>query len=143
MVPVEQVVNINDPTIIWYRIPGFPGYEICRSNYYVRSFKSRKKYPFGTLVKWNKDNTITLTNRNNQRVKLTMEQIEQLLKENKPTSCKTIEVQNTSRNPLCGIDTNAETLVGTIVAKPKVQTSEDRKIVDFSSIPDIDLNKFI
>lgn len=139
MLPVEQAVNINDPTIHWFRIQGFPGYEICKDRNLVRSFKSRKKYPYGTLVKWN-NNTITLSNRNNQRVKLTMQQLLELAD---TTPCKTYEVQNTSRNPLCGIDTNEIPEVGKVVAQPKIQTSEEHHFVDFSNIPDIDLNKFV
>ena len=137
MVSVDQVINIYDPNILWYRIPGFPGYEICKTTYMVRSFKSRKKYPYGTLVKWNKNQTITLTNHNNQRVNLTFDDIIRIVDEAKELPNKTIEVQGTSRNPLSCIDTNAVTTVGKIVAKPKIQTSEEHHFVNFDNIPDI------
>ena len=141
MISVEQAVNINDPTIHWFRIPGFPGYEISNTNY-VRSFKSRKKYPYGTLVKWNKG-SIELSNRNNQRVKLTLNEIMELIKTEPECVCHTWEVQNTSRNPMAGIDADAIVTVGEVVHKPKVRNSEDHKFVDFSNIPDIDLNNFV
>lgn len=140
MVAVDKVINIYDSRILWFRIPGFPGYEISNTHHYVRSFKSRKRYPYGTLVQWAGKNRdyIVLTNSNNQRVKLTLDDILKLT--HGQIGYKTFEVQNTSRNPLCGIDTNATSEVGKIVAKPKIQISEDKKFVDFSNIPDIDLN---
>ena len=128
MVPVEQVINPNDSTIKWFRIPGFPGYEICNLNY-VRSFKSRKKYPYGTLVKWDKNNTITLTNSNNQRVKLTLTDIWCVVKANPEITSYTWETQNTSRNQTACIDTEAISEVGKVVSKPKVRNSEEHKFV--------------
>lgn len=141
MIAVEQVIDLRDSNIIWFRIPGFPGYEISNTNY-VRSFKSRKKYPYGTLVKWSKGNII-LSNRNNQRVKLTLEEIWSIIKSEPDCKCHTWEVQNTSRNPMAGIDTEAEVTVGDLVQKPKVRNSEEHKFVDFSNLPDIDLNNFV
>lgn len=141
MLAVEEVVNIYDTNILWFRIPGFPGYEISNVNL-VRSFKSRKKHPFGTLVKWDK-NSITLSNNNNIRVKLTLKEIWDTVNSQSITPVHTTEVQNTSRNPMCCIDTNAEVKVGKVTAKPKIVSKKETSFVDFSNIPDIDLNNFI
>ena len=141
MVAVEQVIDLRDSNMLWFRIPGFPGYEISNTNY-IRSFKSRKKYPYGTMVKWNKEGII-LSNRNNQRVKLTLQEIWSVVKSEPERICHTWEVQNTSRNPMAGIDTEAEVAIGDLVQKPKVRNSEEHKFVDFSNLPDIDLNNFV
>ena len=137
MIPVEQVVDVNSPMIIWYRIPGFPGYEISTPMNYIRSFKSRKKYPYGTLVKWTKDGTVTLTNNNNQRVKLRYEDIMKLVQNTKELPVATSDIQVKARNPMCTIDTNAIPEVGKVVAKPKIQISEEYHFVNFDNIPDI------
>jgi hypothetical protein len=41
------------------------------------------------------------------------------------------------------VDTEAKVEVGSIVRKPKVRNSEEHEFVDFSNLPDIDLNTFI
>jgi len=139
MVGVEQVINVNDSSIVWFRIPGFPGYEISNNNY-VRSFKSRKKFPLGSLVKWDKTGHVIMSDHNNKRVKLDLKEIWSIVDSQPRIMCKTIEVQNTSRNPYCGIDTTAPVEVGKVVATPKIQTPEGTSFVDFSNIPDIDLS---
>lgn len=74
--PAESVVNLNDPNILWYIIPGFPGYQIS-TNGYLRSFKSAKKYPFGIILEYyHKDGRyFNLSDQNNSRYKLTVEDI--------------------------------------------------------------------
>ena len=142
MLGVEQVIDIYDKNIIWFRIPGYPGYEISNTNY-IRSFKSRKKYPYGTLVKWDKKGNVIISNSNNIRVKLSIEEIWSIVKHNPEVIVNTIDTQNTSRNPFCTVNTNAEVEVGKVAAKPKVTTKEEASFVDFSNIPDIDLNNFV
>ena len=142
MVSVDQVINISDPSVIWFRIPGFPGYEISNTNY-IRSFKSRKKYPYGTLVKHDKNNYVIITNSNNQRIKLNFGDIWSRVNSEPHIKSHTWEVQGTSRNQMACVDTEAESEIGTIVGKPKVRNSKEHEFVDFSNIPDIDLNKFI
>lgn len=142
MIAVDKVIDIRDSNILWFRIPGFPGYEISNNNY-VRSFKSRKKYPFGTLVKWDNKGNISLTNHNNQRVKLSLSDIWETVKSEPDVISHTWEVQSTARNPKSCVDTEAEAEVGSIIRKPKVRNSEEHEFVDFSNLPDIDLNTFI
>ena len=74
--PTETVVNINDNNILWYIIPGFPGYQIS-TNGYLRSFKMANKYPFGIILEYyHKDGQyFNLSDQNNNRYKLTVEDI--------------------------------------------------------------------
>ena len=46
--PVEYVLNPYDDRL-WYYIPGFNGYELS-NDYYIRSMKHYRKYPFGILL---------------------------------------------------------------------------------------------
>ena len=140
LVPIESIMDINDTSIIWYRIPGFPGYEITDINgsTLIRSFKQRKKYAFGTVVKPN-NGFWTISNSNNQRVKISYNELWNLVKSNTLNTCYTYQVQDTSRNPRCGIDRDAVVEVGKVVQKPKLVTNEQVSFVDFSNIPDIPL----
>ena len=74
--PTETVVNIYDPNILWYIIPGFPGYQIS-TNGYLRSFKSARKYPFGIILEYyHKDGQyFNLSDQNNGRYKLSIDDI--------------------------------------------------------------------
>ena len=74
--PTENVVNIYDESILWYKIPGFPSYEIS-NNGYLRSFKSAYKYPYGTILNYyhKNGNYFILTDKNNSRYKLTVDDI--------------------------------------------------------------------
>lgn len=74
--PTESVVNIYDRNILWYSIPGFPGYQIS-TNGYLRSFKSAKKYPYGIILEYyHKDGQyFNISDVNNSRYKLSIEDI--------------------------------------------------------------------
>jgi hypothetical protein len=90
-IAVENVINVNDPYILWYYIPGYNGYEISNT-LYVRSMKHYMKFPYGILVqpKKNKegkvsnpeDPTFELTNNNNERTAIRLSQIVHLAKTN-------------------------------------------------------------
>lgn len=74
--PTERVVNLYDPSILWYKINNFPGYEISNTGY-LRSFKSAKKYPYGIILQYNHSDGdyFVLTDSNNGRYKLTYQYI--------------------------------------------------------------------
>jgi hypothetical protein len=88
--PVEAVLNLNDSRL-WYYIPGYNGYEIS-DDYYVRSMKYFKKYPYGILLKpktdkngnilFPNDPVYELSNNQNERYQLHLSQIMELAKSN-------------------------------------------------------------
>lgn len=88
---VEAVIDINDPNIWWWSIPGFRGYEIS-NNGYVRSMKHFNKYPYGILITPKKsrdgkilhpeDPTYELSDNNNERKCITYSQMVHLVKTN-------------------------------------------------------------
>lgn len=83
-IAVEDVLNIYDPNIWWYYIPGFNGYEVSNT-LLVRSMKHHAKFPLGILVKpkkYGKDPSFELSNNNNERVTIRLSQIVHLAKTN-------------------------------------------------------------
>ncbi len=72
---VEEVLNINDNRL-WYRIDNYNGYEISNDGY-LRSMKMHKDSPFGILIKPKnkKKNIYELSDDNNRRVQLTIDEI--------------------------------------------------------------------
>lgn len=141
MIDVRDVIDINSSDIRWFRIPGFPGYEITYINnkaIALRSFKQRHQHPFGNIVIPSKKGFYTITNSNNQKVKIHSTELYDLA--DKSVSYLTSEVQNTSRNPRCGINPDDLTPYGKVVQKPKPINNEQISFADFSNIPDIPLN---
>ena len=48
--PIESVINIYDPNIVWAELgPDYKGYQISNTGL-VRSMKFFKKYPYGILL---------------------------------------------------------------------------------------------
>ena len=114
-----RVIVKSDTDPLFYKIPGFPGYE-ATTNGYVRSFKNeRSKYPYGYLLNCcdNSNTHFKLTNRNNQVVKISYQEILVLI--NSEIGHPYYEVNmNASRNKRMGIHVE-EVSVGTVVKNPK------------------------
>ncbi len=68
-----------DPDV-WYRIPGFNGYDYCFGTNQVHSWKVNKKFGGKTLKKDANDNAWVLTNDADERVYMTTPQIAKLIK---------------------------------------------------------------
>lgn len=134
----EAVFNVYDSTPIWYDIPGFPGYQVSfLYGTYVRSFKRYKVYPFGTLIKYNTtNNCYTLTNDNNQSIKLSIQEIHELVNDNKIIPVATNCVITKGRNNRMSIIPDANTSVGKIVSKPRELRKDGEKLsfADFSHL---------
>lgn len=117
MTPVEQVFNPNTDTQLWYYIPGFNGYEIS-DQHIVRSMKHYRQYPFGILLGGKSiiensqivDILYTLSNNQNQRVKVSGEELWRLAMDNpdKPSSYprRTFQTDISSRNNFTHKETN-------------------------------------
>lgn len=91
---VESVFNLNDQSIKWYPLKKYISYEatcINNSLIFVRSFKSPHKYPYGILLKSNKKGNYILTDKDNQRIELTPENIYNIMDKTNPRL--TIEVE--------------------------------------------------
>ena len=79
---VEEAIDPLDPSILWYYIPGFNGYEVSNTNM-VRSMKHYHRYPFGILIKpvmrepygSSCDPLFELSDNNNIRVKIRLSQL--------------------------------------------------------------------
>ena len=97
--PVENLIDINRFDVLWYDIPGYRGYQLCSNNKLVRSLKHHKKYPYGIIIENNNGNFI-LSDSNNNRVKVSLEEIKKLVKENpNKKGYHTWEIDHFSRNP--------------------------------------------
>jgi hypothetical protein len=70
-----------DPAV-WYRIPGFNGYDYCFGTNQVRSWKVNKKYGGKILKKDANDCAWVLTSDADERVYVTTPQITKLIKSN-------------------------------------------------------------
>lgn len=84
----------------WYRIPGYNGYEYNFEHKIVRSIKNFNKHPYGKLIK-KYDNYYKLSNDQNDVEKVYIDQIENLIKNNKlfisrplPTLCTNLGSRN-------------------------------------------------
>lgn len=116
--PVQNYIDVRNPQILWYCIPGFNGYELSNIGI-VRSMKHHRKYPFGMIIKPKEvgdvielftkqfsELTYELTNNNNERKIVTRTQLNQLVANN-PYSTNprsTIERDIGSRNISCFIN---------------------------------------
>lgn len=67
-IPVENIFNPYQDEQIWLMIPDYPGYEISTLQN-IRSFKFKKEYRYGALIKIDAAGTCYLTDKNNCRVK--------------------------------------------------------------------------
>lgn len=69
IIAVQTVFDIDTDTQLWWRIPGFNGYEM--SDYgYIRSMKYFQRLPFGMLIKFDNNEYYTLSDDNNDRIKV-------------------------------------------------------------------------
>ena len=91
---VEEVFNINDNSIIWYPLKNYTAYQatvINNSYVYIRSFKSPKQYPYGLLLKSNKNGNYEITDKDNQRIVVSPSDVVSFMDKRSPY--KTIEVE--------------------------------------------------
>lgn len=129
-IPVETQIDINDNSVVWYPIIGYPGYEctIINGNMMIRSLKSPHAYPYGALLKINTDHfTYTLTNSNNQRIKITFLKISELLDKSSPRSTASPDIYK-ARNNRAFINPDAESKDGKIIDKPRDIRIDDQKL---------------
>lgn len=107
VIPIEFIWDVATDNQVWFRIPGFNGYEI--SDYKnIRSMKFFKSHKFGTLVKYsiNKDGekVYELSDNDNMRIKITEKEIIQNTFMNNPNlyewgyPIRTYQCNNFSRN---------------------------------------------
>ena len=79
-IPVESVLNPYDPSILWYPIPGYNGYEISNTGY-LRSQKHYHRYPCGILIRpktQGEDPVFNLSDDNNNRVDVHLSELKNL-----------------------------------------------------------------
>ena len=87
--PLEDIMNIFDPSVLWLYIPGFNGYEIS-TNGYIRSMKHYRKHPYGILIKPvqrepyknSSDPLYELSDDNNKRQRIRYSQLAELANKN-------------------------------------------------------------
>ena len=132
----------NDP--LFYKIPGFPGYEATK-NGYVRSFKNKRNiYPYGYIIKCYEPTGrafFRITNQNNQVVEITYQEILALIAAEPGHPYYEITFNN-SRNKRMGIRCE-EVKVGKLVKnhRPVRKDGQDVYLSDlFSS--DAEFNKW-
>ena len=110
---------------LWYDIPGFPSYQYSPSGY-IRSFKSRKKFPCGQILMFrhtvNSGDVFTLSDYNNIVRELSFDKIKEIVEGQKEFlhPYHTYEVPRArARNQRAFIDTRAMDAEGKVVKKPK------------------------
>ena len=100
--PIEQVINVNDPSILWGDLsPLYRGYQLSNTGV-VRSFKFNNKYIFGTLItsKPRHKDIYTLSDECNRRVDVTINELKNIVKRNGGYTIPTIYKINKSRSPI-------------------------------------------
>ena len=121
MIPVDQVFYPYDHSIIWYPITGFPGYEATittSGQLFVRSLKQFKKFPFGDLIYPNSSSVYQLSNYNNQRVNVSINEVLSCMDKTNGRYTDTID-RYKARNKRMGIMCVDSPEVGKIVKEPK------------------------
>lgn len=83
----------------WYRIPGYNGYEYNFEHKVVRSIKNFNVNPYGRLIKQYKGGYYILSNMQNEREKVYIDEIEAMingdpLKRALPTACTNMGSRN-------------------------------------------------
>lgn len=139
--PVHLVFKRDDDQI-WYDIPGFPSYQYS-SKGYIRSFKSRNRFPFGQVLGFRhtrNGDMFQLTDRNNAIRTLSFNQIKAIVE---PTIGKvkaygTFEVPaGKARNSRYFIDQTIDTTIaGKVTKKPKIVKKEAASMMHFTVVPD-------
>lgn len=108
--PIETVINIFDPNILWLEIEGFNGYEVSTLGH-IRSMKHYKKYPYGLLIKpvgGEPQNPIyELSDDNNKRQRIHYSEIATLANNNKVPPKATMSNDYMSRNKFVKNDSGA------------------------------------
>lgn len=66
-IPIERVFDVDNDNQLWYKIPGFNGYEISDHGN-VRSMKNFNVYPWGNLVRITRTGYCQLSTNQNMRV---------------------------------------------------------------------------
>lgn len=104
MTRIENVLDVNDESLLWYNIPGYNGYQVSNTNI-VRSMKHYKKYSYGILLKSN-NGLYQLSNSQNQRVTISLKEILELVnndERSKSYPYHTYQQPNGTRNQKCTI----------------------------------------
>lgn len=143
--PVQYPVHVvfrRDDDQIWYDIPGFPSYQYSAKGY-IRSFKSRKKFPFGQILGFkhtSNGDMFQLSDRNNVSRSLSFDQIKAIVE---PTIGKvkgygTFEVPaGKARNSRYFIDQTIDnSLPGKVTKKPRRVKKESASMMHFTVVPD-------
>ena len=96
-------MSYNIMNCMWYRIPGYNGYEYNFDNKVVRSLKNFKVNPMGKLIKKYEDDYgnhyYKMSNMQNEVEKVYIDEIEALIKNDPlkralPTSCTNLGLRN-------------------------------------------------
>lgn len=142
MYPVDQVFSLNDDKI-WYDIPGFPKYQYCDQGY-IRSFKSRKKFPYGVVLGFkhtSNGDMYSLTDRNNFVRSISFMAIKSIVESSKdilhPYHTFEVPNDNISRNIHCFLDERVDqSIPGKVVKKPRKVQRDELNNKEISTLPD-------
>lgn len=131
--PIDIVINIFDPNILWFDIPGYRGYEVSTLGH-IRSMKHFKKYPYGILIKPTsiadpKDPIYELSDNNNNRVRIHYSEIAKLANSNRNYPRSTMSTDYMSRNKFVKNESGAYVKVynGRKRGSAKIRKPDDTK----------------
>ena len=100
MIPVQNVIRESD-NIFWGDLsPQFRGYQLSNTGL-VRSLKFGNKFHFGVIIQQRKDGSYELSNDSNQRVIITVDELQKIVNQNGGYTYPTYIVPNNNRNPIC------------------------------------------
>ena len=98
MVSIDSIMDIYDTRFMWYPLGDYyRGYEYSNTGL-LRSMKFKNRFPFGVLIKPNKDGVYELSNSYNERKKVTTAEILEMIKGQTPIY--TFQRNQLTRNPL-------------------------------------------
>ena len=116
VIPIESVININNPSISWAEIsPTYNGYQISNTGL-IRSMKFYKKYPYGILISPDKNGKVKLSNSLNQVEQV---DIKDIIANIRYFNIPTYYTDPNSRNPLITSQSN--------VIKKKIEYQKELK----------------
>ena len=138
--PVDKVFPYNDDQL-WYEIPGFPSYQFSY-NGYIRSFKSRKVYPYGILLEFkhtSNGDMFTLTDKDNFVRSISFAEVKGLVDNAKPYlhPYHTFEVPFRTARNIRAFTSNVEdiNIPGKVIDKSVIVKRKELNHKELGSIP--------
>ena len=98
-IPIESIINIYDPNILWADLsPNYNGYQLSNTGI-LRSMKFYKKYPYGILIEQDNNRFAHISNSLNQTCTLDVKALMDIIPK-RDYFIPTNSTYTRSRNPI-------------------------------------------